>query len=149
MPLRFLNNRLAFRATSIAHFARGPVAVFDGEPVGVAFAGFEIGVAVVVVVAQFVDQDIVEIKILDRCFGPGESPQVAVGRPDAAVHFGFDALLRCGRADVGFFQRLIDGVQINRHAPLHAVTGKEAAFACHAAELHDFQSFGQFLWQQF
>ena len=43
--------------------------MFDGEPVGVAFAGFEIGVAVVVVMAQFVDQDVVEIKILKHLSG--------------------------------------------------------------------------------
>ena len=40
-------------------------AVFDGEPVGVAFAVLGAGVALVVDVADFVDQDIVEVEVAD------------------------------------------------------------------------------------
>ena len=65
-------------------------AVFVGEPLGVALAVAVVAIAVVEEMAEFVDQDVVQVEVLDRLLGPDELPHAGrfVG-PPAAVGTGF------------------------------------------------------------
>ena len=50
------------------------VAILEGEPLGVAFAVRVAAVAIVEQMPKFVNEDVVEIEIAERGFGPFQSP---------------------------------------------------------------------------
>jgi arylsulfatase A-like enzyme len=123
------------------------VAMLDGEPLGIPLAIGVAGVAVVQQVPQLVDQDVIEVKILDRLFGPDEPPQRSVLFPTAAVHLGFDHLAGFRRGGVRLGQVLFDRVQIDRRAPLHTIARKTELLPRDAAQLDHLQRFHELLRQ--
>ena len=92
-------------------------------------------------VADFVDQDVIKIKVFQRFRCPSQSPFATRFRPATAVHAGFDLLLRSWRARISFDERFFDRIEIDGVAPLHSIAGKQLPFASHTAELNHFNFF--------
>lgn len=125
--------------------SRRSITILDREPFGEPFALDLPRIAIVQQVAKFVDQDVIEVKVLDALFGPHEIP--GVGRlvhPTSTIHASFVRLVRLRGLIVTLDEIGLNGVKIDGGAPLHAVARKALLLASHAAELHDFQTTSEF-----
>lgn len=119
--------------------------VLDREPIGVSLAIAEAGVAIVEQMAQFVEQDVVQVIVANRFGGPDELPATGTGLlPLTPVHAGFDLLSRRRWATKVLDQPLLHRIQVDGAAPLHPVAREGLFLRGHAAELHDLQRPDQF-----
>jgi hypothetical protein len=120
------------------------IAVLDGKPVS---KPLPIGIASVPIVdqvAQFVNQDIIEIEIPDCGRRPHESPHPAIRFfPSASMHFRLSAFSRQRGTREVLDQRLLEWIQVERTTPLHAVTWQRAFLPRHPAELNDLQTLAE------
>src|SRR5262245_44571234 len=112
------------------------VAILHREPLGITLTGGIAGIAIVEQVAKLVDQDVIQVKILDRLLGPDQSPDRAVLFPTAAVHAGFNQLAGLRRSGIRLGQTGFDRVQVDRRAPLHAVAREAELLTGHSAHLN-------------
>ena len=116
------------------------IAIFNREPFSIALAVDIVRIAIIVQMAQFVDEDVVKIKILDGWLRPGKPPHA--GRwlvPAATIHSRLIDHIHAGRLVKILFQRLLQRIKIEGGPPLHAITGKAFFLACHPAKLHHLQ----------
>src|SRR5262245_38569757 len=93
------------------------------------------------------NQHVIEIKVAKSRFRPDESPLALGEFPASAVHRGLDSLLGPRGPVERFDERLLNRIEINRAAPLHAIAGGPPLFAGHRAELHHIETGEHPLWQ--
>ena len=118
--------------------ARSTIAEFRGEPDRELFSFVRIRVSGVVDVADFVDQNIVQIEVPNRFPGPGEFPLVTILSPFRSKHPSFDQLVWFGRETIRLDEAFFDRIQVNIRAPLHPIQRKETSFSGHSAQLNYF-----------
>ncbi len=147
--------RLARLVMPLCHFSRTPqettgwfVAILHREPFRIPFPIDGPRIATVQQMAEFVNQNVIQIKISQRLLGPDKFPRCgAILFPTAAVHFRFNALGGLRRRLESFNQAFLDRIQINRRSPLHAIARKTEFLPGHAAKLHDLQRLNKLAWQ--
>ncbi len=117
------------------------IAVFDRKPVSKPLPVRVAPVAMVDQVTQLVHQDVIEIESPDRGRRPDQPPGPARGGfPPAAVHLRLAALRSPRRTTKMLHERFIHGVQVQRRAPLHPITGQRPLLARHTAQLDHLQT---------
>ena len=120
--------------------------MFRGKPVGIPFARGRVRVAMIIHVADFMNQDVVQVEIANRVASPVERPVLTDLLPDAAKHLCFNQLLRVRGTSIHFHQRRFNRIKINVRSPLHAVQGEQASLARHCTKLHHLDRSRQMLW---